>query len=153
MKGRKPKPTSIVEIEGNPGKRLHKRGAEPKFAQIRGSIEPPEHLDAIAAAEWRRLAPDMAAIGLLTEADKVALEAYCTHYSLWRYALHVLQTEGMVHTTPNGHKQVSPYDTMIRQHAALMYKFGGEFGLTPASRARIAVPEKGDDEKEKAMFG
>lgn len=153
MRGRKPKPTKIIEMEGNPGKRLAKRKPEPKPKAAK-TLSPPVHLNGIAAALWRKLASDMASIGLLTESDKAALEAYCVHYSLWREALEGLRVNGMLHHTPNGHLQPSPYDTMARHHAMLMHKFGSEFGLTPASRARISVPEQGgDDAKEKAMFG
>ena len=153
MPGPPKKPTRIKILEGVPGGKHKLQKKEPK-PKAPNSLSPPAHLDGIASALWRRLVVDMVSIGLLTESDRVGLESYCTHYSLWRQALALLQKNGLIHETPNGHKQPSPYDTMVRHHAMMVHKLGVEFGFTPASRARISVPEQGgDDAKEKAMFG
>jgi phage terminase small subunit len=75
MKGRKPTPTMLKVLSGNPGKRpLNER--EPAAPQ--GVPEPPEWLDDEAKAEWARVTVDLAAMGLLSQADRPALAAYCT---------------------------------------------------------------------------
>ena len=50
-RGRKPKPTALKLIEGNPGKRAM-NDAEPNAGPIG---EPPEDLDGIALAKWREM--------------------------------------------------------------------------------------------------
>ena len=64
-----------------------------------------------------------------------------------------LREEGSIHRTPNGHQQPSPWDTIARQHSALMYKYLTEFGLTPATRSKVtpvgnAGKEKDDFERD-----
>ena len=74
MRGRKPKPTALKLIEGNPGKRPI-NGHEPKPPASKPTC--PSHLSPTAKAEWKRLAEALHRIGLLTQADRTALAAYC----------------------------------------------------------------------------
>ncbi len=77
MRGRKPKPTRLKLIEGNPGKRPI-NGREPKPP---GSLPScPAHLSATAKTEWKRLARSLNRIGMLTEIDRAAMAAYCQAY-------------------------------------------------------------------------
>ena len=63
-RGRKPTPTAIKMLEGNPGKRpLNTK--EPKPAKKAPSC--PKWLEPEAKKEWRRLAKLMEQIGILTE--------------------------------------------------------------------------------------
>ena len=80
MSGRKPKPTKLKLITGNPGKRLlYEREPEPKP----GIPECPSHLDEEARAEWGRIAPELATMGVLARIDRAALAAYCQAWSRW----------------------------------------------------------------------
>ena len=80
MRGRKPKPTHLKVLEGNPGRRPI-NGAEPKPA---GDLPTcPAHLGPSAKAEWKRLARDLNRIGLLTMADRAALAVYCQSWGRW----------------------------------------------------------------------
>ncbi len=64
-RGPAPKPTVLVLMEGNRGKRpINKR--EPKPDEFRH--KPPEHLDAQAKKEWNRLVPILTRMKVLTEA-------------------------------------------------------------------------------------
>jgi phage terminase small subunit len=65
MRGRKPKPTALKLIEGNPGKRPI-TGSEPKPPSTLPTC--PSHLSASAKAEWKRLAHTLNTIGLLKQA-------------------------------------------------------------------------------------
>src|SRR3990167_9530086 len=74
ISGRKPKPTRLKVLEGNPGKRpLPADEPEPRML----SIECPEMLQGEARVEWERLAPELSALGLLTTVDRAGLVAYC----------------------------------------------------------------------------
>src|SRR4030088_1854931 len=78
MRGRKPKPTVLKLLDGNPGKRpLNDR--EP--ASIPGIPDMPEDLDDEAQAEWNRIVPELREMGLLCRADRAALTGYCTSWS------------------------------------------------------------------------
>ena len=66
MAGRKPKPTAIKKLEGNPGKRkLNTKEDIP----VKGRPTCPEWLLREAKKEWDRLADLMNQMGVLSEVD------------------------------------------------------------------------------------
>ena len=75
MRGRKPKPTTLKLLDGNPGKRTI-NDREP--AALAGVPEPPGWLDDEARAEWFRMVKMLGDMRLLSPADHAMLEAYCT---------------------------------------------------------------------------
>ena len=77
QRGRKPKPTAIKELEGNPGKRPL-NDAEPK--PERKAPPCPKWLEPEAKKEWRRLSKQLEQIGVLTEVDQAAFASYCQAY-------------------------------------------------------------------------
>ena len=79
-RGRKPKPTAVKLMDGNPGKRRI-NGAEPK--PPRSLPDCPAHLSAEAKAEWHRLAKSLNGIGLLTQVDRATMAGYCQCYGRW----------------------------------------------------------------------
>src|SRR5438128_12468305 len=116
MRGRKPKPTKLKIMTGNPGKRpLNKREPKPRA----GAPVCPTQLDAKAKALWKRIADQLAAMGLISQADGVALELLCDAYSQWREA------------RKEGQSGAEPWKRVKSMLA--------EFGLTPSSRSRLAV--------------
>ena len=152
-RGRKPTPTAIKELEGNPGKReLNKK--EPKPAKKAPAC--PKWLAAEAKKEWRRLAKTMEAMGVLTEVDMAAFAGYCQAYARWKEAEERITDRGLVIRTPSGYPQQVPYISIAQQYLRLMNQFAEQFGLTPAARSRIiAAGESADtaDEMENILGG
>ena len=74
QRGRKPKPTAVKLLEGNPGKRGLNAG-EPK--PERKAPRCPGWLEAEAKKEWKRMAKQMELLGILTEIDMAAFAGYC----------------------------------------------------------------------------
>jgi P27 family predicted phage terminase small subunit len=150
-RGRTPKPTALKKAEGNPGKRAL-NASEPRLPPV--LVDPPMHLAGEALAEWTRIAPDLFAAGVLTVADRAALAAYCQAWADWVRARGHL-VDQMVVTTPSGYEMASPWVSIANKALDKMMKFASEFGLTPASRARIhAEPQKSpDEEAEERLFG
>ena len=69
MAGRKPKPTSLKVLEGNPGKRQ----LNPNEPKPDASIPKcPAWLSKEAKREWKRLVPFLEQAGLLTQVDRAA---------------------------------------------------------------------------------
>lgn len=141
MPGRRPKPTALKEIQGNPGKRpLNKNEPKPK-----GTPTCPSHLDPEGKKEWRRISKELSAIGLLTSVDRAALAAYCAAYSRWAEAEQKIQQHGLVVKAPSGYPIQNPYVGIANTAMDHLRKFATEFGLTPASRTRLSVePQKTD---------
>lgn len=137
--GRRPKPTIVKSLAGNPGKRpLNK--SEPEFTP---GATCPKHLDKVAKAEWKRVSDDLTTSGLLTSVDRAALAAYCDAYSRWVQATTALQTQGLVITSPkSGYAMPNPYVSIANTSLTLMHKFASEFGFTPSSRSRLSIPGK-----------
>ena len=80
MRGRKPKPTHLKVVLGNPGKRpLNK--AEP--APVAARPQPPGHLNDDAKQEWVRVSDELYNLGLLSNIDRASLAAYCQCWSRW----------------------------------------------------------------------
>jgi phage terminase small subunit len=72
--GRKPKPTSLKVLQGNPGKRpLNENEPKPPPRLPRS----PEHLSEEAKKEWRRAGKFLFQLGLVSDIDRAAFAAYC----------------------------------------------------------------------------
>jgi P27 family predicted phage terminase small subunit len=140
--GRKPKPTHLKVVTGNPGKR-----ALPKAeAQVAPALpSPPEHLSADARAEWSRVAEELFRAGLLTGVDRAALAAYCAAYARWVGAERAIAemarrdslTGGLMIKTTNGNAIQNPLVGIANKAAADLVRFAAEFGMTPSARSRI----------------
>jgi len=107
----------------------------------------PRHLDIEASAEWDRMSKELHKLGLLSELDSTELAAYCVCYSRWVDAETQMAEKGIVNTTTNGNIIQSPLVGISNQSMILMHKFLTEFGMTPASRARVSAKKsnKKDD--------
>ncbi|HEY2837764.1 MAG TPA: phage terminase small subunit P27 family [Pirellulales bacterium] len=136
MRGRKPKPTSVKLLAGNPGHRPL-NDSEPVAPE--GIPECPEFLDDEARAEWMRTCAALKQMDLLSTADRSTLAAFCVAYSRWVAAEKATQKYGTVVKSPNGFPMKSPYLCIAESALEQMRKLATEFGLTPSSRSRIRV--------------
>jgi len=100
MRGRKPKPTAIRRLDGNPGKRAF-NATDPMPPDSMPTCPP--HLSDEAADEWDRLGPVLHAMGVVTMADRVALAAYCQAYGRWVEAEERLREAPLLLKTPSGY--------------------------------------------------
>lgn len=139
MRGRKAHPTAIRLLRGNPSK-SPVNPAEPQPDPVT-NLEPPDWIDGEAQAEWRRLAPMLARLGVLTESDTVALTAYCEAWATWKGATQQIRKWGMVLKAKDGQVPVvSPYVKIAHHSLMHMRALLIEFGMTPSSRSRIHSP-------------
>ena len=146
VRGRKPLPTALKLLEGDRGKgRLPLNRDEPTPPQ--NILECPPWLMPDAQTEWERLAPSLTAMGILTEHDIEAFAGYCQAYARWREAEEFLSQHGTIFKTPSGYVQQVPQVSIAMQNLKIMQSFCSEFGLTPASRARLYA-NTGDNESE-----
>ena len=135
-RGRKPKPTALNVLEGNPGKRpLNDKEPQPE----RKAPRCPSWLEPEAKKEWKRMAKTLEAIGVLTQVDKAAFAGYCQAYARWKEAEEFLSKHGTIFKTPSGYIQQVPQVAIARNYLQIMKDFCSEFGLTPAARTRIRV--------------
>lgn len=138
MRGRKPKPTVLRMIQGNPGRRdfnLH----EPQPEALTPDC-PPELLEPDAQQEWARTIIPAIQIGQITAADRVLAIAHCDLWAAWRSQLadaarhpHVVAVGEHKHPMPN------PARGMANKTLSLLVKVDSELGLSPASRSRVTA--------------
>jgi len=143
MAGRRPKPTYLKLLQGNPGKR-RLNPDEPK-----PPVElppPPDHLNDVAKKEWQAMGEQLVRLGLLTSIDRAAFSAYCVTYARWVEAEEALKATGPVVRSPSGFPMLSPFYTVANQSLSQMRAYLTEFGMTPSSRSRTSVhaPEQTD---------
>ena len=147
MRGRKPVPTALKRLRGNPGKRpLPTQEPRPRVV----AITPPEWVTAEARAEWDRVAPMLLRLGVLTEADGSALLVYCRTWQQWFDAQQGLAKTGLLIKSPSGYPIVNPLVGIANKTLANLTKLLIEFGMTPSSRARVkgSEPEAHDPFEE-----
>lgn len=137
MRGRRPKPTRLKVLTGNPGKRpLNAAEPQPEISVP----ECPVELGPVAKREWDRLVGELAPLRILTNLDRAALAAYCGAYAMWAEATEAVQKYGTMVKSPTGYPVQSPYVSIANRQAEIMMRIASEFGFTPASRSRISLP-------------
>jgi P27 family predicted phage terminase small subunit len=143
--GRKPTPTSLKALQGNPGKRpLNDQEPRPRTVLPRC----PAHLSPEAKAEWKRVSKMLHRLGLLTEMDTTALALYCQTYSRWVEAEKKLASFGLLIKTSGDLPQQSPYLSIANKTFNQMRAMLVEFGMTPSSRSRLAVLPPQEEEND-----
>jgi P27 family predicted phage terminase small subunit len=133
MRGRLPIPFALNRLKGNPGQR--RQAAPPEPEPLAAVPDPPDHLGAYAAAEWRRTAPMLLALGVLSALDLRILEIYCSAFERWRTAIEV--TNGPYARESLTAPAVRALAKVRRESAEQMLQAAGQFGLTPLARSRL----------------
>jgi P27 family predicted phage terminase small subunit len=140
-RGRKPTPTKLKLLSGNPG---HRRLNDREPVAPADVPDCPEYLDDVARGEWHRTVAVLSEMGLASRADRSALAAYCTAYSRWVEAEQQVRRYGTIVKAPNsGFPMKSPYLSIAEAACEQMRKLLVEFGLTPSSRSRIRLGDRG----------
>lgn len=150
MPGRRPTPTALKLVKGNPGKRAVNK-KEPKPKRVLPSC--PAHLSDDAKVAWGRLVVLLDRMGVLTEADTFALERLCDCYADILACRELIERDGRTYTTidQNGNTLVknNPAVNQLRAADAQFKSYLVEFGLTPAARTKLEVNNPdGDDKKD-----
>lgn len=113
-----------------------------------GAIEKPAELSGRASVVWDRLAPGCLAMGTLTTVDVEAFGTLCELKATVEMASKQKDAEAFAPFTLsedyNGAPKVGTHAALKleRETANALRPYYEYFGLTPSSRARIAVPKK-----------
>lgn len=137
MRGRKPVPSTLVELHGNP------RGRKPKATEPKPAgdlFDAPDWLSEAQKAGWTyalRHAPP----GLLKRLDRGALVVWAVAEDLHRQAVIAQSKIGGLISKLKGTQTFiqSPYLPIINRQALIMLKAASELGFTPVSRPRISA--------------
>lgn len=156
MRGRKPVPTALKILRGNPGKRALNPD-EPQPNPSLGIGDPPASLKGEGLEEWHRLGPQLEAMGVLTHVDVPAFVAYCKAWARYIDAERKIETLGEVVKAPSGYPIVNPYRSIANKAYQQCKDFWSDFGMTASARTRIhAKPRHGKtaaDVRKERFFG
>lgn len=142
--GRKPVPTSLKILRGNPGKRpLPENEPNPTAALP----DPPEHLDETQRGYWFRFGEILLAAGVMTRLDAVCLEMLCNTYVGYCDAAAKEAQGGPVWVKAAAPGEIpkfaySPFWVVKNKAWAQLMQVLTEFGMSPSSRSKVTVTEK-----------
>ena len=148
--GRKPLPTQLKVLRGNPGKR-RLNDAEPKV--VARIPSPPRELPQEAKREWWRIGRQLLAAGLVTDLDRMALAALVQSYSRWIEAQTMLAQTGLLIKGKDGSPRLNPLLRVSAQAQAEYTKMLSEFGLTPSSRSRVKATKNEEEDPFEQFLG
>lgn len=143
MAGRKPLPTHLKILRGNPGKRpLNKH--EPKFAE--DLPEPPGYLSDRSRNIFVMIRARLESMGYASSSHTEALTLIALRLEEVELCTETLNAEGLTqHKTDdkgNVTRRARP-EVVIRHEAAKhAQSLLAEFGLTPSSATKVIIPSK-----------
>lgn len=117
----------------------------------------PKFLSAGAKKEWKLVCRELISLGMLTAVDLGLLAAYCNEMASYieasqkladpeiGYVMKIDRDDGTVYY------QQSPWVSIKNAALKNAQTLANQFGFTPAARARIGVPDRGDDPLAEAM--
>ena len=135
-RGPVPTPTAVLEKRGSTLVTKRRKAREPKGPP--GMPKCPDWLDKRAKAMWRKVAPMLFRMGVLSKADANALERYCRTYSLWRQADEFIEKNGLAYPTKDASGRVTslqqfPHVGIANKLSLALTRLEQEFGLTPSA--------------------
>ena len=149
---RRPKPTILKELAGNPGGRpLNDLEPTPP----KGTPEMPKGLGVAAKRHWRKWVHELTIVGVLSIVDGVALEQACISAALAEKYRNEALAEPMIDelvfskdgTVAGAKRKPNPAFGAYIAASKNIKAYLIEFGLTPASRSKLKIEKKdGEDE-------
>ena len=156
---RKAKPIELHLLDGNKNRKTkkeieHRQAAEAALKPGSDKVNPPEWLCDSGKKIFDVLAAELMKINLVTNIDIYAMARWAHCYIKYQECAVKVNDEGVEASKPNsaGLMVSGPHPLMatMKQLNEQMTKIESEFGLSPASRAKLAMPPK--EEKEPTEF-
>lgn len=134
--GRKPKPTVLKVLQGNPGhKALNLE--EPVFEN--DLRDPPHYLSDESKALWIKNVAECPR-NMLKSLDWSVFEVWIVSAIAYREAVQKVQKEGAVILSPKENYPIqNPWLAIQNKQALIMLRAAAEMGFTPSSRSRVKV--------------
>lgn len=101
--------------------------------------EMPADLPGDAQAEWKRVAPLLLELGVLTRLDRGVLVQYVRTYALNQEAARELERDGVLAAGWRNGEKKHPAWQVYRDSCTMLTALRKELGLSPATRSRLNV--------------
>jgi P27 family predicted phage terminase small subunit len=136
VRGRKPVPTHLKELMGNPGKRPINQNEPRPAGELYAA---PEWMSESQREGWGYVITHSPK-GLLRQLDRSILSVWIVAEDLHREAAEKIAQYGLLTKSPNaGLPLQSPYLAILNKQAQIMLKAAAELGFSPSSRSRVQV--------------
>lgn len=142
------KPTALKVLGGT--NRRDRQKNEPKPRPV--APKKPGWLKGRAAKAWKEFSPELERLGLLTTVDGPSFAMLCVHFSLAAESYERIQAEGLLSIDEHGCQRKNPMLQVLRDQSAAFKTYAAQFGLTPASRGTIDLPQKGEADEFEAYL-
>ena len=134
-RGRKPKPTALKRLAGNPGRRPLNE-AEPTPRPV--APKKPPHLTGLAGRTWKWLCEILGGMGILASSDVALMTLYCDTWQEYVDTRKAVKKYGLVMVSPKTKMPfINPYANAEAMLKKQLLSCLGELGLSPSSRSRI----------------
>ncbi|OMG74906.1 phage terminase small subunit P27 family [Burkholderia ubonensis] len=120
--------------------------------QLDEAPPPPDGMSSRAAAEWKRVAPLVVSLGLLTASDLRALELLAETLATEAQLRETLDREGLTIATGSGGSKAHPALRALSDARAQATRLLDAFGLSPRGRQSIDAPPPSPVENPYAAF-
>lgn len=161
--GRPRKPTALHVLNGNPSniknlEEKYEREPKPDAYTPETIPPPPARFSQVGKECWIETATFLSRMKLITVADIRQLEAYCSAYEKYRACDELINKAGQQVYQPYAGQvtlQELPHGSIMRAYMKTMIEIAREFGMTPAARGRMTLPEdkEAEDEMERLLRG
>ena len=147
MRGRKPKPTKLKLVAGNPGKRKINT-KEPKPMNV--APRQPAEMNADEKKVWKYITEELGHMGILASSDQGVIAAYCHWAALSIKAKRLLNKLGEsgkdpeIITTKSGNIIQNPWLGIANRANHEIVKVAAQLGLDPTARTRLEVEKETD---------
>ena len=144
MRGAVPAPTALKLLKGVRPARINQNEPKPKLTS--GNI--PRgwalHMSDIAKRFWKKNAPRLVTIGILTEADLYSFRILCELYASWIQTTNRIRKIGETYQTGTIWKK-RPEVSIREDLEKRLLSYLQQFGMVPSGRSRISLsPEMPD---------
>jgi len=133
--GPAPKPTALRVLHGDRRSRIN--DAEPRPRDL--PPLKPAWLSPLAAEEWDRIAPDLAAMGTVKRIDAMGLAAYCEAVARLITGAKLVAEAGPLLVDRDGKVRRNPAVAQARDASYEMRMWAREFGFTPSARSPLRI--------------
>jgi P27 family predicted phage terminase small subunit len=133
-KGAKQKSNVILLASGS----KHARPNEPRMKTPLGPA--PVYFSGVALETWKMFVAELTAAGTIFQVDRVGLETLCLAVQRQREAQEMIDQLGVIFEDPVKGWTKNPACTVIVAENNTIARYLAEYGLTPASRGKVAAP-------------
>ena len=146
MPGPPKTPTAMLKLRGSPLAKTRSNEPRPQV----GIPDPPDYLTKEERANFRRFGKMLNGMGVMTVADAAMLGRYCRMFTRWLEAEKFIAENGTTYPKHDATGKTIgfgefPQVGIADRAAGHMLKIEVQFGLSPASRPKLAALVKRDE--------